>query len=138
MNTTTTSTTINSSKSQPKPEEGWLCPRCQRINAPWVRQCNCSGWTEWSITSDKENIKPWWMYPGNISDITACADNVLKNTTTYSSNVNPQVGGSDYYDKRTNTYKNIPVDKTNVYSDKCEYTIEHMNTPRGGSSQQDE
>ena len=21
--------------------EGWLCPRCNKINAPWVSQCSC-------------------------------------------------------------------------------------------------
>ena len=21
--------------------EGWLCPRCSKINAPFVSQCNC-------------------------------------------------------------------------------------------------
>ena len=23
--------------------QGWLCPRCGRINAPWLPNCNCSG-----------------------------------------------------------------------------------------------
>ena len=23
--------------------QGWLCPRCGKINAPWMSQCNCSG-----------------------------------------------------------------------------------------------
>lgn len=22
--------------------EGWLCPRCKKINAPWVSSCSCS------------------------------------------------------------------------------------------------
>lgn len=21
--------------------EGWLCPRCKRVNAPWVSSCPC-------------------------------------------------------------------------------------------------
>lgn len=20
---------------------GWLCPRCKKVNAPWVSQCSC-------------------------------------------------------------------------------------------------
>lgn len=23
-------------------QEGWLCPRCKRINAPWISQCFCN------------------------------------------------------------------------------------------------
>lgn len=23
--------------------QGWLCPRCGRINAPWLPNCSCSG-----------------------------------------------------------------------------------------------
>lgn len=26
-------------------ERGWICPRCNRVNAPWVRQCTCPGGT---------------------------------------------------------------------------------------------
>lgn len=22
-------------------EKGWECPRCHKINAPWVRECDC-------------------------------------------------------------------------------------------------
>ena len=23
-------------------QEGWICPRCGKINAPWVMQCSCN------------------------------------------------------------------------------------------------
>ena len=41
-------------------EKGWECPRCGRINAPWVRQCDCSLSTS---TWDKITVNPydeWW------------------------------------------------------------------------------
>lgn len=22
-------------------QEGWLCPQCRRVNAPWMAQCTC-------------------------------------------------------------------------------------------------
>lgn len=40
-------------------EKGWECPRCKRINAPWVRQCDCSG-NNWTITSDWTYKPDWW------------------------------------------------------------------------------
>ena len=23
-------------------QEGWICPRCGKVNAPWVTQCSCN------------------------------------------------------------------------------------------------
>lgn len=23
-------------------QEGWICPRCGNVNAPWVMQCSCN------------------------------------------------------------------------------------------------
>ena len=25
----------------PPSHQGWLCPRCQKVNAPWVAACTC-------------------------------------------------------------------------------------------------
>lgn len=30
--------------------QGWQCPICKNINAPWVQQCPCEGKSAW-ITS---------------------------------------------------------------------------------------
>lgn len=67
---------------QPKAEQGWECPRCGRINAPWVRQCDCSS-SNWTITSDLTYKPDWW-----------------KEVTCNSYPV-----GSDY--KKGNTYVNV-------------------------------
>lgn len=40
--TTGTSTTYQTINPSYNAEKGWECPRCGRINAPWVRQCDCS------------------------------------------------------------------------------------------------
>jgi len=24
------------------PNYGWICPRCQKVHAPWVASCSCS------------------------------------------------------------------------------------------------
>ena len=63
---TSTSTTWRCPYPQPKAEQGWECPRCGRINAPWVRQCDCSrnNWTitsDWTYTPSWAGDKPdWW------------------------------------------------------------------------------
>lgn len=53
-----TTTTSSSEHNFSSPIEcGWECPRCHHINAPWVRQCDCSA--EWKITCDDTD---WWKY----------------------------------------------------------------------------
>lgn len=27
----------------PQPQQGWLCPKCQTVNAPWLTQCATAG-----------------------------------------------------------------------------------------------
>lgn len=106
--TTTTTGTGTSATCQcpyikPKAEQGWECPRCGRINAPWVRQCDCSRSDKWDITWNKDDCaKPWWY-----DYIVKCneADNVLNNPNIY------KVGGSDY--KTENTYVNVNNTQSN-------------------------
>ena len=100
---TSTSTTASQwqTYNHYKAEQGWECPRCNRINAPWVRQCDCSG-NNWTITSDW-TYKPygWW------NEITCNPDTfkVHPDSTIY------QAGGSDY--KEGHTYVNVSGTQSN-------------------------
>lgn len=95
---TSTSTTYTYSNSSYSAEKGWECPRCGRINAPWVRQCDCSR-SNWSITWKDSGTSgdDWWKKY-------ATCDNNL-NSTIY------QVGGNDY--KEGNTYVNVNGTQSN-------------------------
>lgn len=91
---TSTSTTQRYPYTPSKAEQGWECPRCGRINAPWKSQCDCSNWTykpEWWCNSDTFKIHPYEI--------------------TYTTAHNTVVGGSDYWDNTekiwSNTLKNI-------------------------------
>lgn len=33
-------------------QTGWMCPRCKRVNAPWVTTCSCSPITTWDWTTN--------------------------------------------------------------------------------------
>ena len=105
---TSTGTTWRCPYTPPKAEQGWECPRCGRINAPWVRQCDCSR-NNWSITwaTNKTTVgdnPEWWK------DYVTCgqADNVLNNPNVYTTDASPAVGGSDYWDQYTKTWTNVP------------------------------
>ena len=55
---TSTSTTYTYKHPSHYAEKGWECPRCGRINAPWARQCDCTGW---NITCDSTTAgDDWW------------------------------------------------------------------------------
>ena len=105
--TTGTSTSTTASQWQTyKAEQGWECPRCGRINAPWVRQCDCSR-SNWTITSDWTYKPNWWK------EITTCDSDTFKihpESITYTTNV---VGGSDYKDSATGNWVNVPKTYTN-------------------------
>lgn len=31
-------------------QTGWICPKCGKVHAPWVSECNCNGTT--TVTSN--------------------------------------------------------------------------------------
>ena len=114
--TTTTGTGTSTTTSQwqtykpYKAEQGWECPRCGRINAPWVRQCDCSR-NNWTITCDDLVSKPewdWWKTYVTCNQ----ADTNGHTTDTWST-----VGGSDYWDSSSHSYVNTPPCATNTIHD---------------------
>lgn len=104
-----------------KAEQGWECPRCGRINAPWVRQCDCSRDDKWDITWNKDDCtKPWWYDYKVTCNGTSTQAQIDSNTfkihpesITYSTNVNQIAGGSDYKDSVTGDWVNVPTTHTN-------------------------
>ena len=112
--TTSTGTSTTTSQwqtySHSKAEQGWECPRCGRINAPWVRQCDCSPST---YTVDKITVNPcneWWK------NVKITCDDTFKihpESITYTNNVNQIAGGSDYKDSITGNWVNVPKTYTN-------------------------
>ena len=121
---TSTSTTWQCPYYKPKAEQGWECPRCGRINAPWKSQCECSGgyWYSWDykepwwkhVTCDSDTFKvhpetTTWKAPSSVcgSDST----NSVKsnpNSIIYTTATNPVVGGSDYWDNINQVWTNNP------------------------------
>lgn len=113
---TSTSTSTTASQWQTynhyNAEQGWECPRCGRINAPWVRQCDCK--RSWSITwNDTTGDDEWWR------QYVTCDSNTFKihpDSITYSTNVNTVAGGCDYKDPTTGDWVNVPKTYTHTNS----------------------
>ena len=55
--------TYNPHYLNPNGQQGWICPRCGRVNAPWVSRCNCTR-TPIKITCDS-NIPDACRYCSN-------------------------------------------------------------------------
>lgn len=56
--------------------EGWLCPRCKKVNAPWVSQCSCK-----DFWSDKITYNPCNIPRDNWTATTAINTNVNSDST---------------------------------------------------------
>ena len=110
--TTTTDTGTSTTASQwqtynrYKAEQGWECPRCGRINAPWVRQCDCSRGTDdynkWIVTPTWTDDEWWKTYL-----------NSQANANTYINKDKVEVGGSDYWNPTTKEWKNVDINISN-------------------------
>ena len=141
IGSSTTGKTTTSSWQSYKAEQGWECPRCGRINAPWVRQCDCSRnnndghhWGTWNM--DELSADPWWKkVTGNPDTFrihpesgpiwktpssTCVPDNATIPTSdpnviyTHTADTNSIVGGSDYkVSSVTTEYVNTPKTYTN-------------------------
>ena len=146
---TSTSTTYYTNPSY-SAEKGWECPRCKRINAPWVRQCDCNG-NNWTITSDWTYRPEWWkevtcgpdtfkVHPETVtwkapssichSDSATVAKS-NPNSTVYTTAHNDIVGGSDSWNSATRNWENVPHTLTNMQKDLDEIKSAFTNTLRG-------
>lgn len=118
---TSTSTTYTYTYTTPpkyQSEKGWECPRCGRINAPWVRQCDCSRDNKQDITWNKDDYtKPWWYdYKVTCNGTTINADTfkIHPNEIVYTTAHNTTVGGSDYWDNIEKTWSNVLKHVSNI------------------------
>ncbi len=133
---TSTSTSTNATwrcpYTQPKAEQGWECPRCGRINAPWVKQCDCSG-NNWYPSWEKPYYDEWWKHvycdsdtfkvhsdtvtwkaPSSVCQSDSATAKSNPNSTTYVTGHSSVVGGSDYWDEVNKTWTNIPNVSNNL------------------------
>ena len=116
---TSTSTTYTLTNPSYQAEKGWECPRCGRINAPWVRQCDCvrSNWTittcgsypkqdDWLTHVTCEDTDMFRIHP---ESITYTWDKGDKDSLV--------VGGSDFWDDDKHQWVNVPSISINTVTD---------------------
>ena len=119
---TSTSTSYTYSNTAYSAEKGWECPRCGRINAPWVRQCDCSRndkWDKWDITWAKDYYtKPYYKVTCNGTSAQAQIDSetfkIHPDATVYTVTGSPDIGGSDYWDNAEKLWSNVLKNVSNI------------------------
>lgn len=108
-------TTSYTQTPSPNIQDGWRCPRCGRINAPWVRQCDCNR-DNWNITwTDNSSEDGWWKkYVKGDSDVFKIHPNDLTYTYVSTPDAIPTVGGSDYWDDSRKIWTNVLKNVSNM------------------------
>ncbi len=57
-------TSVTFPLKQPRPsvvEQGWECPRCGKILAPWRSSCDCQRPTTWNTETYVGDPPGWWL-----------------------------------------------------------------------------
>ena len=86
-------------------QKGWECPRCGQIWAPWVSNCDCNKKNNYVTTTTTDKTKPIPLEINSWKKYVTCKMGQDSCIT---------VGGSDYYDSNSKTYKNVPYTYTNT------------------------
>ena len=76
-------------------QEGWVCPRCGRVNAPWLPNCSCNPVSTTATTTttspptassvtESPHIKAEWTNEDNLNNVEwTNKDNLNEETITF-------------------------------------------------------